>query len=251
MKSMGNRTAGDGDGPTGIVATLHRWPVKSMAGEQVSALCVDPYGAAGDREHAVFDTFKNAPRRATAREAARLLAWAASYPGTPDDRLVRGAPGLRVTAPDGAAFEWSEPTLPGALEADLGRPVTLVRLPGGQQDRPATLLVTIERSRRAAQEALGTPLDLRRFRPNLHLDLDAEPYAEERWVGRRLRVGEAELEVMEGCVRCVVPTRDPDTQERWPGLLRWLDAERATTFGIIVRAVGSAVIRPGDPVELL
>ncbi|MBA3328482.1 MAG: MOSC domain-containing protein, partial [Solirubrobacterales bacterium] len=131
------------------------------------------------------------------------------------------------------------------------RPVTLVRLPGGQQDRPATLLVTVEGSRRAAQAALGVPLDLRRFRPNLHLDLDAEPYDEEGWIGRRLRVGQAELEVMQGCVRCVIPTRDPDTQAKWPGLMRWLAAERAMTFGVIVRATGPAVVRQNDPVALL
>ncbi|MEA2149247.1 MAG: hypothetical protein QOD69_1077, partial [Solirubrobacteraceae bacterium] len=45
--------------------------------------------------------------------------------------------------------------------------------------------------------------------------------------------------------------RDPDTQDRWPQLLRLLAAERATTFGLIARAVGPAVIRGGDPAELL
>ncbi len=95
------------------------------------------------------------------------------------------------------------------------------------------------------------PLDLRRFRPNLHLVLDAEPYDEEGWIGRRLRVGQAELEVMQGCVRCVIPTRDPDTQAKWPGLMRWLAAERAMTFGVIVRAAGPAVVRQNDPVTLL
>jgi uncharacterized protein YcbX len=243
---------------TGTVDALYRWPVKSMAGERAQALRLDAYGAAGDREHAVFDLGSRPPtpeppqpRRATARETPRLLAWAASYDGAADDGLVRGGPGPRITAPGGATYAWDDPELPAALAVDLDRAVTLVRLPGGQQDRPATLLVTVEGSRRAAEEALGEPLDLRRFRPNLHLALEAEPYAEEGWVGRRLRVGEAELDVLEGCVRCVVPTRDPDTQVKWPGLLRWLDAERATTFGIIVRARGPAVVRPGDPVELL
>ncbi|MBA3329062.1 MAG: MOSC N-terminal beta barrel domain-containing protein, partial [Solirubrobacterales bacterium] len=93
---------------TGTVDALYRWPVKSMAGEGVGALCLDRNGAAGDREHAVFDTFKNAPRRATARETSRLLAWAASYPGVADDRLARGAPGPQITAPGGATFAWSD-----------------------------------------------------------------------------------------------------------------------------------------------
>ena len=62
---------------------LHRWPVKSMGGEPVNALAADVNGAAGDRAHAVFDVHKGAPRRLTAREAPRLLAWKASYPGDP------------------------------------------------------------------------------------------------------------------------------------------------------------------------
>src|SRR3712207_8866333 len=33
------------------------------------------------------------------------------------------------------------------------------------------------------------------------------------------------------CVRCAIPTRDPDTQAKWPGLLRHLDAEHGRVFG--------------------
>jgi len=54
---------------SGVVTSLHRWPVKSMGGEQVAALNVDRRGAAGDRGYAVYDEFKGAPRRLTAREA--------------------------------------------------------------------------------------------------------------------------------------------------------------------------------------
>ncbi len=236
----------------GTVVSLHRWPVKGMAGEQVAALSVDRLGAPGDRTHAVFDVFRDAPRRVTAEQTPRMLAWAAAYPGSSGAALEREAiPEPTVRGPDGATRHWDDPGLPGALEQDLGRPVTLARRPAGQQDRPGTLHVTVDASLRAMEEAVGQSLDLRRFRSNLHLDLDADPYAEEAWTGRRLRVGAAELEVLEGCVRCAVPTRDPDTGAKLPGLLRWLAAERATTFGIIVQAVAPAVVHPGDRVELL
>jgi uncharacterized protein YcbX len=146
---------------------------------------------------------------------------------------------------------WEDPGLPAALEADLGRPLTLAREPRGQQDRPATVHVTVEASLRALGEALGAPVDLRRFRSNVHLDLDAEPWAEQDWIGRRLRIGDAELEIVEACERCAIPTRDPRTQERWPQLLRLLAAERATTFGLIARALAPAVVREGDHATLL
>jgi uncharacterized protein YcbX len=234
----------------GRVASLHRWPVKSMAGEQVGALAVDGFGATGDRTHAVFDVFKGAPRRVNAEVLPRLLAWAAAYPdAAPVDREAPPQP--IITAPDGSARTWDDPGLAEALEADLGRPLTLAREPRGQQDRPTTVHVTVDASLRALGEALGATVDLRRFRSNIHLELDAEPWAELDWTGRRLRVGDAELEIVEGCERCSIPTRDPQTQDRWPQLLRVLAAERATTFGLIARALGPAVVRDGDAVVLL
>lgn len=236
--------------PAGRVVSLHRWPVKSMAGEDLDALSVDGFGAAGDRTHAVFDVFKGAPRRVNAELLPRLLAWAAAYPDAV--AVEREKPPLPViTAPDATARHWDDPELPAALADDLGRPVTLVREPGGQQDRPTTVHVTVDATLRALGESLGAAVDLRRFRSNIHLELDAEPWAELDWIGRRLRVGAAELEVVEGCVRCAIPTRDPQTQDKWPQLLRLLAAEHATTFGLIARAVGPAVVRAGDDAGLI
>jgi uncharacterized protein len=232
----------------GRVASLRRWPVKSMAGERLDALSLDRWGATGDRTHAVFDVFKGAPRRVNAEVLPRLLAWSAAYPTAV---VAREAPPPVLTAPDGTARTWGEPALPAALAADLGRPVTLAREARGQQDRPGTVHVTVEASLRALGEALEAPLDVARFRSNIHLDLDSDPYAEEGWVGRRLRIGDAELEIVEGCERCSIPTRDPRTQEKWPELLRLLAAERATTFGLIARPLAAATVRCGDAAQLL
>ena len=72
----------------GRVTQLHRWPVKSMAGQPVDALRLDERGAAGDRAHALFDEFKGAPRRLTVRQVPRMLLWHAGYDGadvSPDD----------------------------------------------------------------------------------------------------------------------------------------------------------------------
>ena len=233
----------------GRVLALHRWPVKSLAGEAVEALRVDRRGAAGDREHALVATTERGDRRLTAQATPGLLAWSAAY-GVPGAELDPHAPPEPVlTAPDGARYAWSDPALPTALAADLGLPVALAR--GLHRDRRDTLHLTVEGTRAAAEASLGHPLDVRRFRSNLHLELDAEPFAEEGWVGRALRVGEAELALLEPCERCVVPTRDPDTREKLPELLRWLAREHATNSGVIARARGPAVVRAGDTVELL
>ncbi|MEA2278416.1 MAG: uncharacterized protein QOC78_3376 [Solirubrobacteraceae bacterium] len=233
---------------SGTVLSLHRWPVKSLAGEPVDVLSLDRRGAAGDRAHALYDDFKGAPRRLTAREAPRMLAWAARYdhPEPDPDEIPRPV----LTAPGGAAYAWDDPELPGALEADLGRPVALHSDSALMQDLGDSLLVTVQATLDAVGAALDAPLDLRRFRPNVHVALDVAAFSEERWEGRTLLVGDVELELLHPCERCVIPTRDPDTQVKHAELLRWLTRERGCLFGINARAHGRGRIAAGDPVRL-
>lgn len=235
----------------GTVLSLHRWPVKSLAGEPADALRIDGRGAGGDRAQALFGVFGGERRRLTVRQVPRMLMWSAAYPQAPGADLDPEAPPLPVvTAPDGTAYVWDDPALPGALGDDLGRPVDLVRDLALMPDLQDSLLVTVEASRAALEDELGEPIDLRRFRTNLHLRLDTEAFAEAGWEGRRIRVGEAELELLHPCERCAIPTRHPDTYEKWPQLLRRLAREHDTIFGINARAVRPATVRVGDEVEV-
>jgi uncharacterized protein YcbX len=237
--------------PAGTVASLHRWPVKSLAGEDAEALNLDARGVAGDRAHALYDVHRGEPRRLTVRQAAGMLRWRASYDGHAGAALdTTTIPLPRITAPDGTAYAWDDPGLPAALSDDLGRPVTLRRDLALMQDLGDSVLVTTAATLHAVGAALRRPLDLRRFRTNIHLDLDAAAYAEEAWEGRRLRVGDAVLELLHPCVRCVIPTRDPDSATKDPNILRWLTRERGGLFGINARMRGSGRIAVGDAVEL-
>jgi uncharacterized protein YcbX len=200
----------------------------------------------GDRTWAIFDSFKGAPRRLTAREAPRLLAWHAAIEA-PGDDPTDPPDGPLVTAPGGERFAAADPALAAALSDDLGRRVHVVRHPGGQQDLPRSVLVTCERTLSSVGHALGTELDLRRFRTNLHLDLDAEPYDEHGWEGLDLLVGPAAIKLLHPCKRCVIPTRDPDTQTKMPELLRWLTLNREGEFGINGRVAADAVIELDAP----
>jgi uncharacterized protein YcbX len=236
----------------GTVLSLHRWPVKSLAGEDVDALRVDGRGAGGDRAQALLAIVGGRRQRLTVRQVPRMLGWRAGYPDAPGAELDPDAPPLPLLiAPDGREFAWDDPALPGALRDDLGRPVDLCRDLALMPDLQDSLLVTVEASRVALENELGREIDLRRFRPNLHLRLDAPAFAEQRWEGRRLLVGDAELELLHPCERCAIPTRDPETHEKWPELLRHLAREHETLFGINARAVAPATVRLGDPVELL
>ncbi|MDQ5807313.1 MAG: MOSC domain-containing protein [Actinomycetota bacterium] len=222
---------------TGTVLSLHRYPVKSMGGEAVEALEVDEHGARHDRKHAVW---LRGGRKLTARVAPRMLAWHAS---------PNGAGGPHVVAPDGREFTWGK-ELEAAIGEHLGKDVALVQDPQGLAD-VSGLHVTFEASRQALEEELGMPVDLRRFRPNIHVALDAEPFAESEWEGRTLRVGDAELHVASAADRCAITIHDPDTLEKAPDVLRTINERHGTFFGLWVDARGPARIAVGDRVELL
>ena len=155
--------------------------------------------------------------------------------------------------PGGRTWTWDEPGLAAHLAADLGRAgLELRRAPGAQHDLPGSVLVTSEATRAAVEAALGTPLDLRRFRTNLHLDLDSDPFAEESWEGEVIRFeGGVTLRLLHSCKRCVIPTRDPDDgSRRWPELLKWLAAERGGHFGINAEVIDPGVVRRAERVTL-
>lgn len=239
--------------PAGTVASLHRWPVKSLAGEDADALWLDARGVAGDRAHALYDVFKGEPRRLTVRQAPGMLRWHAAYAERPGAALQPGdVPLPTLTAPDGTRFAWDDPALPQALSDDLGRPVTLRRDEALMQDLDDSVLVTTQATLDAVGAAVG-PLDLRRFRTNVHVVLDDAPaFAENAWEGRALQVGDVTLELLHPCERCVIPTRDPDTTVKDPNILKWLTRHRDGIFGINARlpAGASGRIGVGDAVVL-
>ena len=232
------------------MASLHRWPVKSAGGESVPSLLVGPSGVVGDRACALFVPDKRGePVPLTAREAPRLLAWSASYPPTPDGVAP---PAATLRAPDGVEFVWGADDLLAALRADLGREdMSFVRREEGIADLPDSVLVTSEASHRALGEEMGAPLDLRRYRTNVHLDVDAEAFEEEGWEGLSLVVGEVTFTLLHPCERCVIPARDPSTQVKHPQLLRHLYREHSGRFGINARAVDTGRISVGDPAHLV
>lgn len=230
--------------PIGTVSELHRWPVKSFAGETLEVVDLDARGIPGDRTHALW---RRGGKRVTARGMPKVLCWSARYDAPVDGTI----PLPLVTGPDGTTYRWDDDGLADTISADLGQEVALTTDEQGQQDLPKSVLVTLEPTRRLLEQELAQPVDLERFRTNIHLEVDVEPFAEIEWEGRRLRIGETELELLHPCLRCSIVTREPGTGETWGGLLKHLVRNHDSTFGINARPLGPSSIRLGDPVELL
>jgi uncharacterized protein YcbX len=105
-------------------------------------------------------------------------------------------------------IDWAAPLMPPGR----ARSARLVRLPGRgwtDSDYPSVSLLNAA-SNRALADRIGQPLDPERWRGNLLIE-GLEPWVEFGWSGRRLALGEAELEVRERIGRCNATKGDPAT----------------------------------------
>lgn len=151
---------------------------------------------------------------------------------------------------DEAAFlDWVGPLMP----ENRARSVRIVSAPGRgmtDTDFPSVSLLNLA-SHRAVGQKLGRELSPLRWRGNLWLE-GPEPWEEFDWIGRRLRVGGAELEVRERITRCLATTANPDTGKRDADTLGALEQGWGhQEFGIYAVVTAPGAIALGDPVELL
>ena len=109
-----------------------------------------------------------------------------------------------------AALDVVEGPWADAFSRYLGYDVVLARStqPGEIVFGASVSLVTTSSLARLAEDV--GPVDDRQFRATMTVDTDGEPpFVEDRWHGRRLRVGEAEVEVRGAIPRCAVIGLDP------------------------------------------
>ncbi len=101
-------------------------------------------------------------------------------------------------------------------------------------------------------QRLKSPVEMRRFRPNLVID-GSEPFAEDSW--KRIRIGDITFRLVKPCSRCIIPSIDPDTAEKSAEPVKTLASYRQRNnkiyFGQNVIAEGSGMLELGMPVEIL
>ncbi|WP_284264834.1 MOSC domain-containing protein [Roseicyclus amphidinii] len=164
-----------------------------------------------------------------------------SHPDRPDLALTPGAEGAAK-----ALFDWLRPIYP----ADRRPPAALVRAPemGMSDANFASVSVLNLASLRALGQKLGRDLDPRRFRGNLWLD-GLAPWEEVDLVGKRLRIGAAELDVIEPITRCRATEANPDTGRRDAATLAALEeALGHTDFGVYTMVRRAGRVATGDEV---
>lgn len=272
----------------GSVASLHRFPVKSMQGESPAEVELTADGMAHDRVWALRDT-----------ETGKLVSAKRPRPWQPilDCHAQGTGDDVSVTLPDGAGYPIGDPALPSALESLFGREVAFERAERPQQgvydsvwpeidgvslvgdvELPTNLtgegagfvdvgvLHVLTTTSLATLEAAGPDLtlDVRRFRPGIVLDTpDSEGFPEnDNWAGARLRLGgkgAAEIVIGEPTPRCIMTTLAQEDLDRQPAVLQTIarqnrrsnDLGSFACLGAYATVARPGVVRAGDVVELV
>lgn len=208
------------------VAQLWRFPVKSLAGEELDQAELTEDGVPGDRQ--VHVRWRGGVL--TARTRPRLLGLGATT--APDGRiLIEGVP-------------WDHPDVLARVRHAAGGPVDLVPYGGRERFDVLPLMVATD----GAVRELGC--DGRRLRPNIVVG-GVEGLAERDWPGKALRMGGALIGVESLRSRCVMTTIDPDTGEQDLDVLRRINRSYDGRFALNCWVARGGTVRVGDPVELV
>jgi uncharacterized protein YcbX len=264
----------------GTLVSIHRYPVKSMMGEELISSRLGARGLEGDRRFALADS--ETGKIASAKNPAKwsnLFDFRATYLKEPE---TGQPPTVRITMPSGEYVQTGDGSLDAVLSAAVGRPARLLSI---APDR-STLeeywpdVEGLARRDEVSDEALPSEtffdcavvhfvttatlselrrlypkgqIEARRFRPNLVVGTVPElvGFAEGDWSGREVSVGnEVRLKVTGPCGRCVMTTLAQGDLPRDIGVLRTAARYNKAQIGAYASVLQGGTVRRGDPVRL-
>src|SRR5437763_16283035 len=197
---------------TYTVFSLHRYPVKSMAGEQLESVEISERGFNGDRAYALVDTATGKAGSAkNVKRFGELLRWRAKFLGSPSNDGP--APPVRLTLPDNRILDSNQPDIDAMLAAIFGSGVSLI------EGAPEGLILEFAAGTLGGKHAATTQLPISsgapkgtlfnyaavhlistatlsrlneaadRFRPNIIVDTEgASGFPENSWIGRAIAI---------------------------------------------------------------
>jgi uncharacterized protein YcbX len=243
-----------------VIAEIWRYPVKSLRGELLSSAVVETRGVRGDRLWAVRDAadgklgsgknsrrFRRFPGPTLLSLSSRYQVEPAAEPEAVEAPLVVGPDGQQYPVADGSADRFFREqtgieTLSVAREAEVEH-----------FDEAAISLIGTATLRWVEEQLPGIATDARRFRPNLVVRT-SEPFEEEAWVGRTVRVGSgedaAEFTFTHVLERCVMTTMEQADLPPALGMLKMLGqrADQPLRLAVAGSASRPGFVRTGDPV---
>ena len=223
---------------TMFLASLWRYPVKSMMGEELNTAVITNNGLLGDRSYALLDTQTNKIVSAkNPKKWPEIFYFYARFRETPE--LNKPIPEVCITLPNGKTLNSDQTDTQELLSAALNRDVILTkRAPneasleqywpeydgedneisdeiisgdaneGSFFDYSTIHILTTATLMHLQHLYPSGRIESRRFRPNLIISTNPEQtgFVENDWVGKTIRIGDVKLLITDPCPRCVMPT---------------------------------------------
>ena len=209
------------------VTHLWRYPVKTMAGEEMQRAVVGPLGIEADRLVHVEDA---RGRVVTSRSHPRFLG-------------MKGAADAQgIITVDGRP--WQSPGVDAEVEDIAGKGARLVRYDGAERFDVLPLLVATDGS----ITAFGH--DYRRLRPNIVVG-GVEGLGERSWPGACLRIGKVLIGVQDLRLRCIMTSFDPDTLVQDKNITRDIYRRFEGKLALNCFVIEGGEIAVGDEVHLV
>lgn len=262
------------------VSALYIYPVKSMSGSSVNEAVLFERGLDHDRrwmwvdENGTFISQREYPQMVlwtvkliynelffhNKNQAAPIIVPA--YPST-NNRMI-----VRVWDDEVSTSVIDHPLISKIAESFLPN-ARLVYLPedsrravdkrfGQEKDHTSfadgyPVLVCNESSLEKLNEGLEEPISIMHFRPNVVVS-GAHAFAEDHW--KEIQLGDAKLDLVKPCGRCVMININPLTATKNPSVLKVLASSRTEGNKVLfgMNAIGrseGALIKVGDPISVL
>jgi uncharacterized protein YcbX len=263
----------------GRLSALHRYPVKSMQGEEMDTVLVTERGIYGDRAFALIDTETGKVASAkNPRKWPGLFDYHAAYTSLGNGNGTSSS--VRITLPGGGEVMSDAPDVATVLSNALGRPVTIAGSPPKQGtleeywpdleelphrdavtdeampsgtffDCALVHLLTTATLKKLQELYPDGRFDVARFRPNILIESDEDGFAENAWIGRTLAIGDnVRLNIYGGTPRCVMTTLPQADLPQDTNILKTAAMHNGAHIGVYATVVQTGPISLGDAVYL-
>ncbi len=264
----------------GQITAIHRYPVKSMMGEELNATQVGLKGVLGDRVFSIADP--ETGKIASAKNPSKwpgLFSYRAAFTAPLNNGTL---PPAQITFPDGSSVSTEDKQIASKLSASLGKPVRFLAGPFGsgtleeywpdieglarrdvvtdEAMPPGTFFdcamihllttATLDSLRSAYMDGR---FESRRFRPNFVIETEPEfqGFPENQWGEKILAIGdEVKLKITGPCGRCVMTTLAQGDLPKDTGILKAAAKSNEARVGAYATVLRGGGVRRGDIVRI-
>ena len=258
------------------IASLWRYPIKSMMGEELRSTRVSEKGIQGDRASALVDL--ETGKIVSAKNPKR---WPDMFSFRSRYENIGESNSIRITLPDGSTVTSNDENANSMLSIALGKAVKIIsHVPDNPQleeywpdieeldnkdivtdedmpkgtfyDLAIIHLLTTSTLNELSRLYPQGRFEARRFRPNIIVDTDQQGFVESGWIGKTLAIGDkVKLKISDHCPRCVMTTLSQADLPKDNKILRTAAQHNEAHVGVYAEVISAGTIKCGDEVSIV